>query len=297
MKKNISILALLVLLFASFSGCSKEEKVVIKEPVLAEELKERFDSRRAAFTEAELASVYDLTLEYQGTADLQEIVYLPNLEILDITCGDDTNLSVLEDMDSLEYLYISNMSIESLGKLPALKSIKVLSLYNTETTSVEGMGNFPNLNELYILGSIVTDAFDYEEELGRLKVAEIGMDESAEESNRAAEISFWDAGVEAAVRITVKNMTQPITQEQLHQIEAVVLMDETVESVKDLTKCENLKSVMLWNTQVTDFSPLLEVTALTEIIIYAESEVDYSALYESEQIKRLCINGEWVKEK
>lgn len=297
MKKRINIIALLVLLVVSLSGCSLEEKVTISNPVLAEALKLQFDNKKAAFTEEELASVCELTLEYQGEADLKELVYLPNLQILDITCGDGTNLSVLAELDSLEYLYISNMSIASAGALPALGNLKVLSLNDTKTTSVAGTDKFPELAELYILGSVVTDASAYEEELGKLKVCELEVEEPAAEENYGnTEVFFRDAGVEEVVRLTVNNMTQPITREQLKLIEALVLYGEKVGSVEDLYLCTNLKSIMLSDTKVTDVSVLLKNYALTEIIIYTEADLDYSALYESEQIKRLCINGEWIKD-
>ena len=63
---------------------------------------------------------------------------------------------------------------------------------------------------------------------------------------KADEISFLEAGIEEAVRMTVNNFTQPVTKEQMNQVEVLVLMDETIASLDDLDQCKNLKSLMLW---------------------------------------------------
>lgn len=294
MKKRISILLMLLfIIVASLSGCGRGGKIVIKEPVLAEKLKELFERQTASFSKEELEGVYELTLEYSGKENIEELKYLKNIQLLDLSCGSTLDFSVLEELPSLEYLYITDATLTSVAELPPMANVKVLSLNNTKTVSLAGLESLPKLSELYITGSTVTDAFSRSEILNSLKVCEIELQEDTSNTN---EISFMDAGVEDAVRQTISNVTQPVTQEQLNQVEALVLMDGEITSIEDLSNCNNLKSVMLWNTKVTDISPLLSLSSLTEVIIYTERKVDYSALYEKEQIKRICINGKWIKE-
>ena len=55
MKKRISILLMLLfIIVASLSGCGRGGKIVIKEPVLAEKLKELFERQTASFSKEEL---------------------------------------------------------------------------------------------------------------------------------------------------------------------------------------------------------------------------------------------------
>lgn len=269
----------------------KSSNIYITDVAIVTALQERLGKGDNEFTNEELSGITELSVECLDNTVLSELELLPNLDFLDVSGCSKSMLEGFANVSSLKYLYIDNMELQSLAELPMLQSLVVLSLKDTGITSLEGINNMTSLEELFISGSVISNANVYADKINALKNCNIEIVEEIEE----VQVSFVDAALEQDLRSAILNFTNPITQEELDAISSLMLMNSEICALDDLKQCKNLKTLVLWNTQVNNFMPVLEMEALEEIYVYTEQELDYSILINVDSIKKVCVNDKWLK--
>jgi len=299
MKKKIYAVVLVLILIPALMACKKDTsslpsldgQVSISDATLIKALQEALEKNEDTFTLQELNGVTELMIDCTDETELSELAYLSNLSYLSLSGCTQESLEILKELQTLEYLYLQDVEIDSLTVLPELPNLRVLSMDNTETSSLEGLDSFKMLGELYITGSIIEDATQYQDAINALSSCDI---ETVVQED-VSEINFIDAAVEEEIRNAILNFTEPITKEEMDMIDIMILTNPGVCALDDLVQCKNLKSLVLMNTQITNVLPILEMNALENVIIYTDKELDCSVLLEKKSIKNLCVNDEWLK--
>lgn len=109
----------------------------------------------------------------------------------------------------------------------------------------------------------------------------------ADAGHVAEGIAFIDAGVERVIRRALGKPAGAITQLDMLNVTLFSVdkeSDPPVRDLSDLKYCANLKSISIYNSQVTDISPIEGIESL-EVFSGPEYPLDYSPLLKRKNLK------------
>lgn len=89
--------------------------------------------------------------------DLSVLSEFTNLQSLDISGNNITNISVLSELRSLKKFYAANNSISDISPLAKLDSIEYIGLRNNEISDADALFSLENLRYLHLSGNRIGD--------------------------------------------------------------------------------------------------------------------------------------------
>jgi len=264
-----------------------EGAMEIKNADIAEAIATVLGKSGPFFMEEELQQVTKLYVSNMVSGDISELSLLQNLVFLNVSNTEIISVDSISELSDLEYLYLDNTGLDSFEFVQSLPNLRVLSLCNNKLTDLEGIDMLFCLEELYVSGNKIENVWQYEEFCDCLLYCDIDFTEGQNGS-----VLFADEAMEEIVRDFIDNYTNPITESQLEEVVVLVVSDSDVCSVEDLVRCPNLFSLTLWNTGVTNYFPIMEMTSLEELVIQTEEEIDAAMFMMHPSLIRVVINGE-----
>jgi len=107
-----------------------------------------------------LTNLEKLDLSYNNLTSLKGIEKLTNLKRLSLHNNNLTSLEGIENLTNLKRLDLSDNDLTNLKGIEKLTKLKALWLYNNKLTSLKGIGNLTNLEWLDLKGkmNLISDA-------------------------------------------------------------------------------------------------------------------------------------------
>ena len=101
----------------------------------------------------EVKQLNSLNLSNNQITDLAGLDHFLKLKVLNLSHNKIRNIHELGKLDSLEYLNLSNNSITYLTGISKLTKLKTLNLSNNQISNVEELNSLKNLKKIYLQGN------------------------------------------------------------------------------------------------------------------------------------------------
>lgn len=131
-------------------------KVTFSDKVVETAVRKQLMKPAGTVYSSELAEVYRLAVP-SGVKTLADLKKLTNLEYLDISNAQITNITNLSYLKNLRILYLQRNNISDISPLKGLTRLEVLSLNGNRISGVSPLSALTSLTELYIRDNIITD--------------------------------------------------------------------------------------------------------------------------------------------
>ncbi|WXR62669.1 leucine-rich repeat domain-containing protein [Peptostreptococcaceae bacterium AGR-M142] len=132
------------------------------------------NTAEATLSKKDLINVTKLNINLNKTKDnnlseINDLKYLKNLEYLNISNNNITQIADLATLDSIKVVYANNNKLETIKPFINLKNLEVLCLDDNNIKDITGISELKNLKQLYISNNQIENL----EELNNLNNLEI----------------------------------------------------------------------------------------------------------------------------
>lgn len=131
-------------------------KVTFNDGVVEAAVRKQLIKPTGTIYSSELSKVYRLAVP-SGVKTLSDLKKLTNLEYLDISNAQITDITSLSYLKNLRVLYLQRNNISDISPLKGLTGLEVLSLNGNRISSISSLSALTSLTELYIRDNIITD--------------------------------------------------------------------------------------------------------------------------------------------
>ena len=222
-----------------------------------------------------------LVLDYQNIQDISSLAGLPLSSIS--LCGNPIrDLSALQNMNTLEYLYIAGTQAASLTPLSECRQLVTLDCSYSPVTSLEPLLELP-IDFLFVSNTLVTDW----SVLNKIPIGNLCCNYTTAETFK----QFADIP-------TLRNLTlQHCNITSLHELadfSHLTRLDIAVNPIGSLEGIEaitDLEMIILSEDPIRDLSPLAKLKKLYSLDIATGVENDYAFLSEMPQVTHIQINS------
>lgn len=279
----------------SFESNSPRENMIDLSPIRGlvslEKLSLESDALSDVSILSDLKNLKELNLAYiyffEEQMDLlkQSLAGMENLKVLDVTCIDLVDCSLVEGLTQLERLYIGGNYIEDLSPLTSLTNLKALYVVDNFYTDISCLSGLTELTEL---------------EVGRYNYSTISNDlygavcEGSEEKIDLSPIySMTQLKVLNVVSVPVEDLS---FLEQMPQLEKLYLGGCGITDLSSLSSLKNLKALNLNHNQITDLSPLSNLTNLRVLTLYSNKLENISGIENLRKLTELSLDENPIKD-
>jgi Leucine-rich repeat (LRR) protein len=208
----------------------------------------------------EVESISTLHAEGLGLYDLTGIEYLRNLEYLYLSSNEITDLTPLSNLIKLKTLHLHGNRVSDLSPLSALINLETLDLVVNQIRELDSLANLTKLQQLYLFKNYISDIRPLSS-LVELKVLLL-------QDNQITDIS------------ALSNLTN------LHTL---VLVGNQIRDISPLANLTNLESLYLNGNKISDLPPLEGLTSLSNLGLSWNQINDISALSSLTSLKSLYL--------
>ena len=261
-----------------------------------------------------------LNLWYNSISDVSALSSLTNLTWLRLSSNSLSDISVLSNLTNLTELHLGGTSLSDISALSNLTNLTTLWLDNNSLSDISALANLTNLTDLFLYNNSISD-------LAPL-VANTGLDSgdvvdvrnnplSATSINthiptlqgRGVEVVFDTPPVtipDAALRAVIANALGKASGASITTTEMATLtrLDASNKGIRSLTGLEHatnlqwldlgvdfVNNVLVNSNDISNLSPLSNLTNLTELRLGGNSITDVSALSNLTNLTDLSLSS------
>ncbi|HEX3028023.1 MAG TPA: leucine-rich repeat domain-containing protein, partial [Clostridia bacterium] len=210
---------------------------------------------------SDLEEVYRLKLP-SGTASLEDLKMLSNLEYLDAQGLKLTDIKALSGLRELRVLKLQKNKLSDVSPLASLKKLQILNITSNAITDISPLGSLNSLEEFYAANNLIANV-------------------SALKSARGLKTLYLDFN-------KISDITQLASFMNLYRLSMEGNSIGKVTAIAGLTK---LRYLNLASNKITDISPLKDVKKLNVLYLQRNSIKDVGALKGMKSMKELSLNG------
>ncbi len=203
---------------------------------------------------------------------------MEELEILDCSNLEITDLSGLRRLKSLRSLNLSNNAITDLSELQYLKNLKVLDIQNNNIEDLSPLNGLDNLDTLYIKGNNIQSLDNLGPVLDNIVESDFVLDGS------------FDPELE---KIVNKQIGDNITSFNIRKIKKLNLKGTKVRSLKHINEFSNLEVLKADN--VTDFEYIKGLVNLRELQLTNSNVSELDILENMNNLKILDLSNNKIE--
>ena len=225
-----------------------------------------------SFSQVWVNGIEQMNAQQDGLHTLVDFALLPNLETLEIVFGDYADLSGLAACTRLNDLHLlKNGSLTDIGAivgLPNLGWVEIIDCNSVE--SIEVLTDLPNLNALLLCGAVCVYDSSQLAELGDIENLMISGNPTAYlfvNHRCIRNLSLSDCDIQ-----TLKPL-QTVTG-----LEELTLERAPLDSLDGIEAHQELRTLNIAHTAVTDLTPLLGLPNLRALTLSEDMQVDLSVL-------------------
>lgn len=209
----------------------------------------------------ELNNIEELYLGTQKIVDISPIGNLKNLKILELDFNQITNINPLKDLTKLEVLLLNHNKITALSPLSKLENLKELNISSNQ--NIENIDPIKNLKKLIIFQAYSTKIKDIEilSNLNKLEILQLNEtlvnDISAITNlNELRELWLNDN--------KITSIPSDVMSKKLN-LYNLQLKGNSITEFSFLNNLKKLQVLNLWDVQITDVKPFLNLNKLYEL--------------------------------
>lgn len=215
-----------------------------------------------------MTNLHTLVADQQQITDISPLEKLP-LENLSLCCNPITDLSPLQNMESLETLYVDETNISDLSALKEKVHLRELGIKDTQITDMqplEGLG----IEKLFMAVPSEND----QDVIAGLPLKKLMLQSYSPELEEA--IGTITTLEELTVYNYVSTTLTPLLG--LENLTSLDLFGGNVESLEGIGQLKELDYLMVSHTQVADLIPLEENQKLNWLLVDGAPVADFSPL-------------------
>ncbi|QFR24626.1 DUF5011 domain-containing protein [Schleiferilactobacillus harbinensis] len=239
----------------------------------------------SAFTQADLAKMTKLSINYNQPSNLSGLEYASNLSILSVansgTNNDISDLSPLANLTQLQQLDLDNNNITDVSPLAKLTSLQELHLNSNKISDISVLSGLHNLTNLEVGYNSITDLTPLS---GLHLLSKLTISGNAALSNLNSLASLTNLqSLRAAYLPALTNITGIKNAVQLSYLE---LENDNLTDVAALQNISSLTTVKLDSNHISDLSPLSKsfqgsivkpnnLSAINQTVAIGSQPIDY----------------------
>ncbi len=203
----------------------------------------------------------DLQKQNLNDADIEQLKYMTNLEVLWLNNNNISNIEPLSGLVNLTELHLGYNQIVDISPLKNLRNMKVLGLKYNKISDITELGNLTNLVQLSFNSNNVSDisALQYLTNLERLWIFD----------NQISDISALRSCKKIIQLSMVKNNISDISVlSELNNICFLYMSDNPIEQINVVNYLPKLSILDISNTEVNDVTCLANKKKLTKLALY-----------------------------
>ena len=286
--------------------------VTILDPNLRSAIEEALGKTKgAAITRADMQTLTKFEGEGRGIQNLTGIEFAENLELLDLSDNEVSDLSPLAGLTHLKVLDLSHTAISDVSVLAGLTNLVKLHLNSTAISDVSALAGLTNLIRLDLSHTAISDVSALAE-LTHLKVLDLDntaiSDVSALAGLTHLKVLYLDntaisdvsalAGLTNLVKLSLYNaaISDVSALAGLTNLVELYLNENAISDVSALAGLINLKVLYLNENAISDVSALAGLTNLVELWIDRNRIADFAPITEVVKNLRSYENGAQLKD-
>jgi|GEM_PF-620888 len=212
----------------------------------------------------EVLWIEDFHAEWRNISNISGIEHLSNLRYVYINENNITDISPLASLAKLEYLNIETNNISDISSLSAINSLTGLSMGNNPIANFSPIETLSNLQTLALVDLSLTD-----ENIGFLS----SLPQLAE---------LW---------IPRNSITDLSPLQGLVNLSSLFAFDNNISSISPLSNMSQLSYLGIWNNRINDLSPISNLTSLIYLNCSDNLITDISPLSNLTNLQELHISG------
>lgn len=222
-----------------------------------------------------LTACKELNELYAADNRLDDCPTLPNLVHLDLAGNQLTDAEFVSSLPRLKTLYLDRNQLTDITPMCSLSSLSTLDLTNNAIKTLKGLEVLPNLKLLYVEGNQL--------------------------DNQALN-DFHDGLPDCALDVEIKPVIPPTikigkktyaTNLTKLSLPSSQLSDE---DIKELYYMQDLKELELSGNNISDLTPISQITGLTKLIISHNKIEDISSLTALTQLTELYLSSNLISD-
>lgn len=243
-----------------------------------------------------LSDVQELDLSGKDITDLSELAKCTQLTRLNLKNNKVSDLSPLEGLSSLTWLCLCDNDVQDVSPLGQLVGLTYLDLGDNEITNINTLSSLTKLTELYLDDNEIGNfnALSYMTSLKKLGLKDTNLTDKGLEALKLESLTTLDISENKQLTASaVKALKAAIPKcDVIHDQLAVTLgskefdataatVDASNAGVTDLTNLSQLTAVtalMLNNNAISDFTPIAKLQSLTVLELWNTGVSDITFL-------------------
>ncbi len=191
-----------------------------------------------------------------------------NLQHLDLSSNQITEIKGLDKLVNLQELYLNNNKISEIKGLDNLVNLKKLHLKNNQITEIKGLDNLINLQELCLTNNCITEIKGFDN-LVNLQILYLSY-------NKITEIKGLDNLVNLQELYLRNNEIKGL--DNLVNLQKLDLSNNKITEIKGLDNLVNLQQLDLSNNKIKDLPLVLCNFKNIKYFYYVNNQIEYIPL-------------------
>ena len=219
----------------------------------------------------EMQKIDILDISQRNITDISPLIYAINMTELNIEGNSITDISVLENIGKLQYLYMQNNNFD----LNIEENIEIILYLREKLSSISFTDNSANLN------------------LNNDFLQEKIIEKTGCDANSDNKISKYEAATVKYLSIQDEELTDISGIENFKNIETIYLNDTSIQEITVLKNLKKLSWVSLQNTKIDDITIFVELENLQALYV-ENTNVDFSKESNLNAYNKLKEKGVYV---
>ena len=239
---------------------------------------------------AQLTNLTSLSLSHNQLSDVSALADLKRLKTLWIDGNQISDIAALAQLTDMRELSLPDNQISDVSPLVELKNLTRLHLVNNHISDVSPLAGLTNLRELYLSKNKISDFSPIAGLIPNLKVYE-------NSDQRLLIVHIPDPNLRAAIEEQLgKAQGTPITQAEM---QTLTQLDARKRGIQDLIGIEfamNLEDLYLFGNEISDISPLAQLSELRYLYLSENEISDISPLAQLSELRDLGLGTNQVSD-
>ena len=216
----------------------------------------------------EVLELFDMDLQSE---DLYVLQYMENLTELWLTNNNITDLSPLAGLTSLEHLTIGWNYITDLSPLSGLTNLTWLNLGGNAISDITPLAELTALTELFLHSNQISDISPLER-LVNLNTLWLTDNEVSDIAPLAELVNLTELDLQT------NQISDLMPLAEFVDLQYLFLSNNQISDLTPLANIVNLHTLALWNNQISDISPLANIAYSTTVLLFGNPVEDWSPL-------------------
>jgi internalin A len=241
------------------------------------------------FPITEYPSLKQLYLSGSAQKRIPSFVGFTNLQYLDLSHNQISEINGLNELTQLQYLDLSHNQISEINGLSKLTQLLHLDLTNNRLSEIQSLNALMKIQYLDLSHNQISEIKNLNEltQLRSLNLSSnrINVVEGLNELIRLENLDVFDNQIRE-----IKNL------DGLTQLVSLSLSDNQITNIEALSKLYQLEFLNLWGNQITDIKPLAELTNLNSLELSRNQIREINNLSSLTQLKELDLSQNQIIE-